>query len=66
MRLLVVGPWMANGVNPEAWLEQCNAEHREWMVRLANTLSSHAVMVKRFKALRDIEEKGFEAQGEMF
>ena len=66
MRLLVVGPWMANGVNPEAWLEQCNAEHREWMVRLANTLSSHAVMVKRFKALRDIEDKGFDAQGEMF
>lgn len=36
------------------------------MVRLANSLSSHAVMVKRYKALRDIEQKGFGAQGEMF
>ena len=66
MRLLVVGPWMANGVNPEVWAEQCEAEHREFLVRVANALSSHAVMVKRFKALRDIERKGFSAQGEMF
>lgn len=66
MRLLVVGPWLANGVDADAWAEQCEAEHREWMVRIANAMSSHAVMVKRFKALRDIEQKGFAAQGEMF
>lgn len=66
VRLLAVGPWMADGVNPDAWAEQCEAEHREWMVRLANALSSHAVMVKRFKALRDIEREGFKTQGEMF
>lgn len=66
VRLLAVGPWMADGVNPDAWAEQCAAEHREWMVRLANALSSHAVMVKRFKALRDIEREGFKTQGEMF
>ena len=66
MRLLVVGPWMANGVNPEVWAEQCEAEHREFLVRVANALSSHAVMVKRFKALRDIEREDFKAQGEMF
>lgn len=66
MRLLVVGPWMANGVNPDAWLAQCEAEHGELLVRVANGLSSHAVMVKRFKALRDIERQGFSAHGEMF
>ena len=66
MRLLAVGPWMANGVDPDAWLEQCESEHREFMVRLSNALSDHAVMVKRYKALRDIERKGFSAHGEMF
>ena len=66
VRLLAVGPWLESGVNPEAWLEQAQAERGEWMVRLANGLSSHAVMVKRYKALRDIEEKGFSAQGDMF
>lgn len=66
IRLLAVGPWIADGVNPDAWLEQCDAEHREWMVRAANMMSSHAVGVKRFKALRDIERKGFSAHGEMF
>lgn len=66
MRLLAVGPWMAQGVDPEVWLEQCEAEHREFWVRVIQSLSSHAVMVKRFKALRDIERDGFQAQGEMF
>ncbi|WP_187794486.1 M48 family metallopeptidase [Paracoccus amoyensis] len=66
IRILAVGPWIADGVNPDAWLEQCDAEHREWMVRAANAVSSHAVGVKRFKALRDIERKGFSAHGEMF
>ena len=66
VRLLAAGPWMANGVDPDAWLAQCDAEHREFMVRVANGLSSHAVMVKRFKALRDIERRGFAAHGEMF
>lgn len=66
VRLLAVGPWMADGVNPEAWATQCEAEHREWLIRLTNGLSSHAVMVKRFKALRDIERDGFSRQGEMF
>lgn len=66
VRLLAVGPWIEQGVNPDAWLDQCDAEHREWWVRVTNALSSHAVMVKRFKALRDIEREGFSAQGEMF
>jgi Zn-dependent protease with chaperone function len=66
VRLLVAGPWMEKGVNPDAWLKQCEAEHGEWLVRLSNTLSSHAVGVKRYKALRDIERNGFESQGEMF
>ena len=66
VRLLAVGPWMETGVNTDAWLDQCDAEHREWWVRVSNALSSHAVMVKRYKALRDIERHGFSAQGEMF
>ncbi|RCW79995.1 M48 family metallopeptidase [Paracoccus lutimaris] len=65
-RLLAVGPWMESGVNADAWLEQCNAEHRELWVRVTQAMSSHAVMVKRYKALREIERDGFSAQGEMF
>lgn len=66
LRLLSVGPWMEKGVNPQAWLEQANAEHREFFVRITNLLSSHAVGVKRFKALKDIETHGFSRHGEMF
>ncbi|WP_374635428.1 M48 family metallopeptidase [Paracoccus sp. (in: a-proteobacteria)] len=65
-RLLAVGPWMESGVDADAWLEQCQAEHREFWVRVTQALSSHAVMVKRYKALREIERDGFSAQGEMF
>ncbi len=65
-RLLAVGPWMESGVDADAWLEQCDAEHREFWVRISQAMSSHAVMVKRYKALREIERDGFSAQGEMF
>lgn len=66
MRLLAVGPWMEKGVNPEAWLRQCEDERSEWAVRAVNAMSSHAVMVKRYKALRDIETHGFGRHGDMF
>lgn len=66
MKLLAVGPWTQAGVDAESWLEQCHEEHREFYVRLANLMSSHAVMVKRFKALRDIEKQGFSTHGSMF
>ncbi len=66
MGLLVAGPWMYGDVDMEAWLEQCEDEHREFYVRIANLLSDHAVMVKRYKALHDIEKHGFSAHGEMF
>ncbi|MFD1882636.1 M48 family metallopeptidase [Paracoccus pacificus] len=66
VRLLSVGPWLADGVDPAAWLEQAKDEHREWMIRAANSMSSHPVGIKRYKALRDIEEKGFSVHGEMF
>ena len=65
-RLLAVGPWLESGVNPDAWLAQCEGEHREFWVRVTQALSSHAVMVKRSEALRDIEREDFKAQGEMF
>ena len=65
-RLLAVGPWLESGVNPDAWLAQCEDEHREFWVRVTQALSSHAVMVKRYKALREIERDGFSTQGEMF
>ncbi|MEL5445188.1 M48 family metallopeptidase [Serratia ureilytica] len=66
VRLLAVGPWMQHGVNPQAWLEQCEEENKELFVRISNLLSDHAVMVKRFKALKDIEMHGFERHGSMF
>jgi Zn-dependent protease with chaperone function len=66
MKLLAVGPWIPQKVDREAWLAQCDEEHREFFVRIANLASSHAVMVKRFKALDEIGRKGFGTQGEMF
>ena len=66
MKLLAIGPWMVDNVNDEAWLQQCDAEGSELYVRLANTMSSHAVMTKRYKALRDIDENGFGSHGDMF
>ncbi|TRW97555.1 M48 family metallopeptidase [Paracoccus sp. M683] len=66
VRLLAVGPWMHQGVDADAWAAQCEAEHREFWVRASNAMSSHAVMVKRYKALRDIECEGFARHGEMF
>lgn len=65
-RLLTVGPWMEKGVNCDAWLRQCEEERGEWFVRAANAMGSHAVMVKRYKALKDIETKGFACHGDMF
>ncbi|PIE09761.1 MAG: hypothetical protein CSA70_12300, partial [Rhodobacterales bacterium] len=66
MGLLAAGPWMYDAVNMEAWLDQCEQEHRELYVRLVNLMSDHAVMVKRYKALCDIDKHGFGCHGEMF
>ncbi len=66
MGLLAAGPWMYGDVNMEAWLDQCAAQNRELYVRLVNLMSDHAVMVKRYKALRDIEKHGYGCHGDMF
>ena len=66
MKLLAVGPWMIPAVDEAGWMEQCEAERREFFVRLSNLMSDHAVLVKRYKALRDIEAKGYSSQGDMF
>ncbi|PIE37989.1 MAG: hypothetical protein CSA54_00345 [Gammaproteobacteria bacterium] len=66
MSLLAAGPWMFDDVNTESWLRQCEEEHQELYVRLVNLMSDHAVLVKRYKALNDIEKDGFHRHGEMF
>lgn len=65
MKLLAAGPWMVGDVNAEAWDEQCADERGEFFVRAANVMSSHAVLVKRYKALQDIQAKGFCCHGDM-
>lgn len=65
MALLAAGPWMAGQVNPEAWLDQCDAEQGELYVRIANLMSDHAVLTKRYKALCDIQQHGFDRHGSM-
>lgn len=64
--ILAVGPFMEGAVNPDAWLEQCHDEARAPMIRMVNAMSSHAVLTKRYKALRAIEDEGFTVHGEMF
>lgn len=66
MKLLAIGPWMYGDVDSESWLEQCKEDRKELYVRFANLMSSHAVMSKRYKALRDIDEGGFKKHGDMF
>lgn len=63
---LTVGPFLAAQLNPEAFYRQIGEEEHGWMVRIANITSDHAVMSKRYKALRDIKAHGFEVHGEMF
>lgn len=64
--ILAVGPTMATDINPEAWLQQCHEEDRSWLIRLHNILSSHAVLTKRYKALKEVEEHGLSRHGQMF
>lgn len=66
MKLLAIGPWMVDQVNPDAWDTQCETDRRELYVRAANVMSGHAVMSKRYKALRDIETQGYGTHGDMF
>lgn len=63
---LTVGPWLGHRINPEAFAEQSREEDKSLMVRIINIASDHAVMTKRYKALRDIETHGFERHGQMF
>lgn len=64
--ILAAGPILAPHVNPEAWLEQCHEDDRSWLIRLHNILSDHAVLTKRYKALKDIETHGLSRHGQMF
>jgi len=66
MKLLAIGPWMHQNVDSDSWLDECETDRKEFYVRCANVLSSHAVMSKRFKALRDIDAQGFKSHGDMF
>ncbi|PQV56191.1 Zn-dependent protease with chaperone function [Defluviimonas denitrificans] len=63
---LSVGPWMAQQLNAEAYVDQMVEDSRGLMVRVVNMASDHAVMSKRYKALRDIAKHGFDKHGEMF
>lgn len=63
---LGVGPFMAGQVNHEALYQQAVEDDRSLWVRLHNVLSDHAVLVKRFKALRDMQDKGLGEHGQMF
>lgn len=63
---LGVGPWMAGQVNPEALHKQTIEDDRSLWIRLHNILSDHAVLTKRFKALKDMEKDGIHRHGQMF
>lgn len=63
---LGVGPTMAGQVNPEALYKQTVEDDRSLWIRLHNILSDHAVLTKRFKALKDMEQQGIDSHGQMF
>jgi Zn-dependent protease with chaperone function len=64
--LLMAGPWIFHEVNHEALRRQAHTERREWFVRFANVASTHAVGVKRYDALRRLDDEGYRAHGDMF
>ncbi len=64
--LLMVGPWINHEVNHEELKRQVQAEKGEWFIRLANIMSNHAVGVKRYDALRRLDDEGYKAHGDMF
>ena len=66
MNLLAVGPWIQGSIDEDAWKEQCAQERTEFFVRVANLFSNHAVLVKRSKALHDIDREGPGLHGDMF
>lgn len=63
---LGVGPWMAGEVKEQPMLEQAEEDNRSLLIRAHNILSSHAVLPKRFKALKDMEKHGPGSHGQMF
>jgi len=64
--LLAVGPHLQHQVNPEAHFQQALVEDRSWFIRMTHWVSDHAVNTKRLKAIRLIEQHGFDAHGDMF
>lgn len=64
--LLMVGPWINDQVNHDALRHQSEDERREWFVRAANIMANHAVGVKRYMALRKLDEDGYGSHGDMF
>lgn len=63
---LGVGPWMAGEVKEEPMMAQAEEDDRSPLIRLHNIMSSHAVLPKRFKALKDMERYGIGRHGQMF
>lgn len=41
-------------------------ERNEGFIRAGNIISNHAVGVKRYHALKRIDEEGYQAHGDMF
>lgn len=66
MGLLAVGPFLEHRVNIDAYARQADEEDKSWFVRLVHWLSDHAVNTKRLRALRLIEQHGFDRHGSMF
>ncbi|GKY89004.1 M48 family metallopeptidase [Sinisalibacter aestuarii] len=64
--LLMIGPWINHKVDHDALNRQTEEERGEWFIRAANVMSNHAVGVKRYRALQEIDEKGYGAHGDMF
>lgn len=64
--LLAAGGSMYRKVNLQSYREQCERQDRDFWVRVVNWFSDHAVMSKRYRALKRIEERGFCEHGQMF
>lgn len=66
MSLLMVGRWLAQDMDTAALQAQTRDERNEWFVRAANIMSNHAVGVKRFDALKRLDDEGYGTHGDMF
>lgn len=63
---LAAGVDFYDTMDMEAYHQQCLEQQKSFLMRVTNWFAGHAILNKRYLALRAFAEKGSAAHGEMF